>query len=458
MSDRASVGVLSAAVETARRMDPLGVSGVVAAVRGMSVLVDELPVPVGSLVRIVRAGSGEAAVPAEVVGFADGRAIVMLLGAAGGLRPGDRAISVSAAPMVRVGEELLGRVVDGLCRPVDGKPLNFESAPRLLDPAPTPALRRARITKPLAMGVRSVDAMTTIGRGQRMGIFAGPGVGKSTLLGDMARRGGADVNVIALIGERGREVREFIEHNLGAEGLARSAVFVATGDESPLMRIRAAKSAAAAAEHFRESGRDVLLMMDSITRFAHAQRQIGLAVGEPPTTKGYTPSVFAQLASLLERAGAMEGGGSITGLYTILVEGDDMTEPIADAARGILDGHLILSRKLAQKAHFPAVDVLDSVSRVADDIIDAEHGAARRVVLRSMAMYREVEDLVRIGAYARGSGADTDAAVEFQPAIEAFLRQERGAASDFAQTRRALLELAAGIAARVARKPTGRAA
>jgi flagellum-specific ATP synthase len=308
-------------------------------------------------------------------------------------------------------------------------------------------MERARIHRRLTTGLRGVDLMTPLGRGQRMGIFAGPGVGKSTLLGTMVQRSDADVCVVALIGERGREVKDFVEHSLGAKGLERSVVVAATGDESPSMRMRAAKVACTAAEHFRDQGLDVLLVMDSVTRFAHAQRQIGLSIGEPPATKGYTPSVFSQMALLLERAGAVEAapgrprGGSITGLYTILVEGDDMTEPIADAARGILDGHLILSRKLAQKAHYPAVDVLDSISRVADDVTDADHLRARQRAARLLALYREVEDLVQIGAYARGSSPDHDVAIEITPAINAMLRQSRNDVSEFPKARNDLIAL-----------------
>jgi flagellum-specific ATP synthase len=318
---------------------------------------------------------------------------------------------------------MLGRVLNALGDPLDGLPRPKGGAARSTSPEPIAPLERARIHQQLLTGVRAVDLMTPVGRGQRVGVFAGPGVGKSTLLGQIARRTNADVNVIALIGERGREVRDFLEHSLGPEGLARSVVVVATGDESPLMRVHGARFACAIAEHFRACGRDVLLMMDSVTRFAHAQRQIGLSAGEPPTSKGYTPSVFAQMAQLLERAGTLRSGGSITGLYTILVEGDDMTEPVSDAARGILDGHVMLSRKLAQRSHYPAIDVLDSVSRVADDVTSKAHQSARRQVARMMALYREVEDLVQIGAYARGSSPESDAAIDSSRAIHALLRQ-----------------------------------
>ncbi len=435
------------------------VVGRVGEVRGMTVLVTDLPMPVGSLVSIGEARGEQAPVLGEVVGFTASHAIVMLLGANAGIRPGDDVRSEQATPVAPVGERLLGRVIDGLGRPIDGRGGVPAAVARPLDPPPIGPMSRKRITEPLRTGVRAIDLMMPMGRGQRLGIFAGPGVGKSTLLGTIARRTDADVNVIALIGERGREVRDFIEHALGPEGLARSVVVVATGDESPPMRLRAAKLACTAAEFFRERGRHVLLMMDSVTRFAHAQRQVGLNAGEPPATKGYTPSVFAQMAVLLERAGAMEGeagGGSVTGLYTILVEGDDMTEPIADAARGILDGHVVLSRRLAQRAHFPAIDVLDSVSRVADEVSDAAHASARRSALRLMALYREVEELVRIGAYARGSNAETDTAIDVQPAIEALMRQGGDEGEAFKPACDRLIAVAEAAAQRLS-APTGAA-
>jgi flagellum-specific ATP synthase len=340
-----------------------------------------------------------------------------------------------------------GRVINGLGEPIDGKGPIHGRVPRLLDPKPLGAMERRRITQQLLTGVRAIDLMTPLGRGQRLGLFAGPGVGKSTLLGQIAKGTEAAVNVIALVGERGREVRDFIEHTLGEEGMRRSVVVVATGDESPLMRLRAARVAAVVAEWFRDQGRDVLLMMDSVTRFAHAQRQVGLSVGEPPATKGYTPSVFASLAVLLERAGAVEPsamskGGSITGLYTILVEGDDMTEPVADAARGILDGHVVLSRKLAHKGHYPAIDVLDSISRVATEITSKEQQQQRQVAVRLLAAYREVEELVQIGAYARGSNVEADAAIELTPVINGILRQEQGEREGIEQARGRLGQVA----------------
>ncbi len=443
------MSAFAAELETLRRTEPLRVSGRVSALRGLTVLVDELAAPVGSLVSVGRRGVGgaadEEAVPGEVVGFSGGQAVVMTLGTTSGIRAGDEVVAEEPSPTARVGLGLLGRVVDALGRPIDGRAHPAGLEPRPLDPPPLGALARRRVTEPLRTGVRAIDLMTPMGRGQRLGIFAGPGVGKSTLMGQIARGTDADVSVIALIGERGREVKDFIEESLGEEGLARSVVVVATGDEPPLLRLRAARYACAAAEFFRDLGLSVLLMMDSATRFAHAQRQVGLSVGEPPATKGYTPSVFTQLALLLERAGAVEGdgrGGSITGLYTVLVEGDDMTEPVADAARGILDGHLVLSRKIAQRAHFPAIDVLDSVSRVQDAVSDAEHAQARRAVVRLLARYREVEELVRIGAYARGSDPETDAAIELIEAAEGLLRQRTDERTEFAEARGRLVALA----------------
>lgn len=437
---------------------PMRVIGVVAELRGMMILVHDLPLPAGALVSIrpmagvldLHHNSPPNASRAfgEVVGFTREHALVMLLGQTVGIRPGDAVVGEEATQTALVGESLLGRVVNGLGTPLDALGPVPDRARVPLNPDPIIALARRRIDAPLHTGVRSLDLMTTLGRGQRLGLFAGPGVGKSTLMGTIAQRSDADVNVIALIGERGREVKDFLDHALGPKGRARSVVVVATGDESPVMRVRAAKYACAAAEHFRALGRDVLLMMDSATRFAHAQRQIGLSVGEPPATKGYTPSVFAQLALLLERAGALEAArpdakpGSITGLYTILVEGDDMTEPVADAARGILDGHVVLSRRLAQRGHFPAVDVLDSVSRVIDDVTDQDHRAARRQVIRLLAKYAEIEDLVQIGAYARGSDPEADVAIDAFPRIEALLRQGKEHAEPFDAARQALLRIA----------------
>jgi flagellum-specific ATP synthase len=418
-------------------VEAVALAGVVATLRGLTILADDFPASVGSLASVGSRGGGRLA---EVVGFEGPRAILMPLESTQSIRAGDAVRSLASVPTFPVGRSLLGRVVDGLGRPIDGRGPIKAARPTPLRAPRVLAMRRRPISEPLATGVRAVDAMATVGKGQRMGIFAGPGVGKSTLLGMVARNTSADVNVIALIGERGREVREFVEHTLGGEGLGRSVVVVATSDESPLLRVRAAHAACAIAEHFRAEGADALLMLDSITRFAHAQRQIGLSVGEPPATKGYTPSVFAALPELLERAGAVDdepggvGGGSVTAFYTILVEGDDMTEPIADAARGILDGHLMLQRSLAHKGHFPAIDVLDSVSRLAASIVPAQVAEARRRLVSLIAAHRESEELIQIGAYAAGSNPLTDEAIRLMPHIEDFLRQGAGERSGFEQT------------------------
>jgi flagellum-specific ATP synthase len=437
------VSVLSPQIGSLRSVQPMRIGGTVAALRGLTLLIDELPLPVGSLVSIGERGSRGASL-GEVVGFDQGRAIVMTLGQTIGIRAGDPVQGEQTAQTVQVGTRLLGRVINGLGRPIDAKGPIHDTVARSLNPAPVSAMRRRHISEPMRTGVRALDLMTTLGRGQRMGIFAGPGVGKSTLLGSIARNCSADVNVIALIGERGREVGDFLAHSLGPEGLKRSVIVVATSDESPLLRIRAALVACAIAEFFRdhgEGGHNVMLMMDSITRFAHAQRQVGLSVGEPPATKGFTPSVFAMLPLLLERAGTVERG-SITGLYTILVEGDDMTEPIADAARGILDGHIILSRRLAQRAHYPAIDVLDSVSRVADEVCDKVHVASRQQIVRMLAAYRDVEDLVQIGAYAAGSNPEADVAIEYRPRILELLLQGKGERADFDEARQVMIKVA----------------
>lgn len=447
---------LEAQLRTVAALQPMQLVGRVHALRGLSVLVRELPMPVGALVSVQSGDRSGPRVDArrpgllgEVVGLDGENTIVMMLGATAGIRSGDRVIGLHALQTVGVGSSMLGRIVNGLGEAIDNGPPLHGLSPRPIDPEPISPMARARITQPLHTGVRAIDLMTTLGRGQRMGVFAGPGVGKSTLMGSCARGTSADVTVVALIGERGREVRDFIEHSLGAEGLKRSVVVVATSDESALLRARAAMVACSIAEHFRENGKSVLLMMDSITRFAHAQRQIGLSVGEPPATRGYTPSVFSSLARLLERAGSLSsGGGSITGLYTILVEGDELTEPVSDAARGILDGHIILSRALAQKSHYPAIDVLDSVSRVADDVTDPAHIAARRQIIKLLASYRQVEDLLQIGAYAKGSNPVADIAIRYHEQMLGLLQQDPKQRDEFQDARSRLVKLAieAGVA------------
>lgn len=447
------MSVLGEQIEAARAAQPWGVRGRVASVRGLSIVVDDMPAGMGALVSVETI---EGSMPAEVVGFTREQTIVMPLSAAGGVRAGDVVTLREARQRAMVGEGLAGRIVNGLGVPIDGGGGVGELVARALRPAPAAALSRPPIREPLRTGVRAIDLMAPMGRGQRLGVFAGAGVGKSTLLGQIARNSEAAVNVIALIGERGREVREFIEDSLGPAGLARSVVVVATGDESPPMRVRAARYACSVAEYFRESGRDVMLMMDSVTRFAHAQRQIGLSVGEPPATKGYTPSVFGELPLLLERAGKSEGGGSITGIYTVLVDGDDMTEPIADAAKGILDGHLVLSRKLAERGHFPAIDVLASISRVQDAVSDAAARAARQQVRRLMAKFAGIEELVQIGAYARGSDAEADVAIEYRRAIEELLQQSVTEKRGYAVDRETLVKLAAQSGEDLARRAASR--
>lgn len=360
--------------------------------------------------------------PAEVVGFREGYVLLMPLGETKGVGPGCQVVSAQKVLQVKVGPELLGRVIDGLGNPIDGKGpiLCQKEYPIQADP-PAP-LERPVIKDSLYVGVRAIDGLITMGQGQRIGIMAGSGVGKSTLLSMIARNTEADISVIALVGERGREVKEFIERDLGEDGLKRSVVVVATSDKPALVRIKGALTATAIAEYFRDRGRKVVLMMDSVTRFAMAQREVGLTVGEPPATRGYTPSVFALLPRLLERAGT-SAKGSITGIYTVLVDGDDMNEPIADAVRSILDGHIVLSRNIAAQNHFPAIDVLASVSRVMSAVVPKEHMEANRKLRALMAVYKEAEDLIHIGAYVKGSSPKIDEAVQKIDAINDFLCQ-----------------------------------
>jgi flagellum-specific ATP synthase len=381
-------------------------------------------------------------VSAEVVGFRDGRTLLMPLGELHGIGPGTRVLATGAPFRVAVGSELLGRIVDGLGAPDDGGPAPRGIA-RSTIAVPPSALSRPRIRERVGLGVRALDTLVPCGRGQRLGIFAGSGVGKSSLLGMIARSTSASINVIALVGERGREVREFIERDLG-DALERSVVVVATSDQPALVRIKAAFTATTIAEHFRDQGHDVMLMMDSVTRFAMAQREVGLAIGEPPATRGYTPSVFALLPRLLERAGT-SARGSITALYTILVDGDDMNEPIADAVRAILDGHVVLSRTLAHGGHYPAIDVLASVSRLLEEIVSADVAEAGQRLRSALAVLREKEDLVAIGAYQHGSDLALDAALSHRARIEAFLRQRVEEHSGPGDADAQLLELAASL-------------
>ncbi|WP_425060857.1 putative ATP synthase YscN [Sporomusa carbonis] len=362
-------------------------------------------------------------IPAEVVGFREKRVLLMPVGEMQGIGPGCEVVSAHRTLRVSVGRQLLGRVLDGLGNPIDGKGPLISNTQYPLTTSPPPPLTRRRISEKLAVGVRAIDGLLTMGRGQRIGIMAGSGVGKSTLLGMIARNTEADISIIALIGERGREVREFIERDLGEEGLKRSVVVVATSDQPALVRIKGAMTATAIAEYFRDQGMDVMLMMDSVTRFAMAQREVGLTIGEPPATRGYTPSVFATLPKLLERSGTGDRG-SITGIYTVLVDGDDMNEPIADAVRSILDGHIVLTRELAAQNHYPAIDILASVSRVMMEITDKEHVQCAQRLRTLLATYREAEDLINIGAYAHGSSANIDKAVAAIGEIKNFLQQD----------------------------------
>jgi flagellum-specific ATP synthase len=396
-------------------------SGRVADLIGLIVEATGLEASVGEVCTI-EAGRGRAAVPAEVVGFRAGRTLLMALGDATGIGPGARVVASGQPLKVDVSDALLGRALDGLGRPLDGLgPVDAVSW-RPAEAAPPDPLSRPRIDERVSLGVRALDSLVPCGRGQRLGIFAGSGVGKSSLLGMIARSSSAEINVICLVGERGREVLEFMQRDLGPEGLARSVVVVATSDQPALVRIKAAFTATAIAEYFRDQGRDVMLMMDSVTRFAMAQREVGLAIGEPPATRGYTPSVFATLPKLLERSGTSPSG-SITALYTVLVDGDDMNEPIADAVRGILDGHVVLSRQLAHAGHYPAVDVLASVSRLVGEIVSEETRLAGNEVRKLMATYKEKSDLIAIGAYQAGADPAVDAAIAARNPIDAFLRQ-----------------------------------
>jgi flagellum-specific ATP synthase len=414
--------------------------GRVTELRGLHLMVRGLDVAVGDLVEV----HGQAGrVPAEAVASTTAGTVCLPLGSTHGLRVGARVASTGGPLRVHVGEALTGRVLDGLGRPIDGGP-GLDALPLVSveNSAPHP-LERARVDRQVGLGVRALDALVTAGRGQRLGIFAGSGVGKSTLLSMVARSGEAAVSVIALVGERGREVREFLENDLGPQGLARSVVIVATSDAPPVERVRAAFVATRIAEWFRDTGRDVVLMMDSLTRVAMAQREIGLSAGEPPATRGYPPSVFGVLPRLLERAGP-GASGSITGLYTVLVEGDDMQDPIGDTARSILDGHIVLSRRLATSGHYPSIDVLESLSRVATAVTDSTQRADATLLRRLLAAHRDVRELVEIGAYAAGSSPDADLALAVMPRIEAFLRQAVDEPSSVAATWAQLHDLVGG--------------
>ncbi len=434
--------LLARAAEAIREADLARRHGFVSNLIGLIIEATGLQAEVGE-VCLVGTDRNRAAVAAEVVGFRDGRTLLMPLGELHGIGPGTRVLASGAPFRIVVGDGLLGRIVNGLGMPEDAGPVP-QGVARSTIAAPPAALARPRISERVGLGVRALDGLVPCGRGQRLGIFAGSGVGKSSLLGMIARSTSASINVIALVGERGREVREFIERDLG-DALERSVVVVATSDQPALVRIKAAFTATTIAEHFRDQGHDVMLMMDSVTRFAMAQREVGLAIGEPPATRGYTPSVFAMLPRLLERAGT-SANGSITALYTILVDGDDMNEPIADAVRAILDGHVILTRSLAHAGHYPAIDVLQSVSRLIGEIVTPQVSDAGQQLRAALAVLREKEDLVAIGAYQHGSDAALDSALLHRARIEAFLRQPVNELSDPLETDARLLELASLLA------------
>lgn len=428
-------------LELAEQLDdvlPAALEGRIVRTVGMTAAAADFPAPVGALVEIDRHAG--APLEAEVIGFRDRQTLLYPFGDLGGVRHGDRVRLKRTKNRLCVGEGLLGRVIDAQGRVVDGRPQPASVDRVPLDRRPPNAVERPRIDAPLSTGIRAIDGLLTCGLGQRMGIFAGSGVGKSVTLGMTARYTSADVNVIALVGERGREVNEFLERDLGPAGLARSVVVTATSDEPAILRVRAAFTATAVAEWFRDRGKNVLLIMDSLTRFALAQREIGLAAGEPPTTRGYPPSVFALLPKLVERAGRAKNG-SITALYSVLVEGDDENEPIADCVRGLIDGHTWLSRKIAARNHYPAIDVLPSLSRLMNDVTTPEHREAAGTVRELLAAYRDHEDLISIGAYRKGANRTVDLAIEMLEPINAFLRQRIDEGSNVEEARTLLAQL-----------------
>jgi len=419
-------------------LDLMPCKGSVVRVSGLTVESKGPPVGIGQLCDIRLAGGKT--VPAEVVGFHNANRILMPLEGIEGIAPNAPVVARLSPRYISLGEDMLGRVIDGLGRPIDNKgPISASEKRPVDNTAPAP-LSRKNITEPLVFGMRSFDGLLTCGKGQRIGIFAGAGVGKSTLMGEIARTSEADVNILVLVGERGREVKQFLEEALGPAGLEKSVVAVATSDTSPVQRVKVAFTAITIAEYFRDHGKNVLLMMDSLTRFAQAQREIGLAAGEPPTTKGYCPSVFSLLPKVTERLGATERG-SITGVFTILVEGDDMNDPVADSVRSLLDGHIVLSRKLAEVGHYPAVDILQSVSRLMTSVASEEHQQAARKLKAIYATYRDAEDLINIGALAPGSNPRIDKAIALIDRVREFLVQPTGARSSFEETLSRLCEI-----------------
>lgn len=437
------------------RILPAEMEGCVVQSVGITMTAAAFPAPVGALAEIEISQSET--LLAEVVGFRDNLTVLFPLGSREGIRPGAPVRLARTLRWLRVGEGLLGRVIDAQGHAIDGKGKPLLSDRILFEQSPPQPCERPRITQPLATGIRAIDALLTCGQGQRLGIFAAAGVGKSVLLGMMARYTAADVIVIGLVGERGREVNDFIERDLGPSGLKKSVVVVATSSEPAILRVQAAYTASAIAEYFRDRGKNVLLLMDSLTRFALAQREIGLSAGEPPTTRGYPPSAFAMLPRLVERAGRGPKG-SITAFYTVLVEGNDPDEPVADAVRGLLDGHIWLSRKLAARSHYPAIDILDSLSRLMPDIVTPAHYQAAIKLRELMGLYREHEDLITIGAYRKGSHPKLDVAIHFREEIDAFLKQHVDSHFTFEESRDTLIKLVARIedSLRTASQPSGK--
>ncbi|MCD6404446.1 MAG: FliI/YscN family ATPase [Planctomycetes bacterium] len=432
-------GLFQEEIALVESCETLVMKGRVEHVVGLTAELANFPAPVGAVCRVE--GGKAAGIEGEVVGFKADKAVVMPYGSTQGLKAGDWVRCLGPRQNVAVSMDLLGRVLDGRGRPRDSRGGILGGKRACIYQTPPDPLKRRRITEPIGTGVRSMDGLLTIGRGQRIGIFSGSGVGKSILMGMMARFTEADANVIALVGERGREVREFIEKDLGEEGLKKSVVVVATGNEPALLRVKAALTATTIAEYFRDQGLDVMLMMDSVTRMAMALREIGLSAGEPPATRGYPPSVFATLPRVLERSGCGEEG-SITGIYTVLVEADDMNEPVGDTCRGILDGHIWLSRELAVQHHYPAISPLESISRLANDVTDDEHRQAAAEIKSILATYRRSEELINIGAYVRGSNTQIDLSIEMMPAIRDYLRQGMGESSSFQEARDSIVQLA----------------
>ncbi|MDR1736005.1 MAG: flagellar protein export ATPase FliI [Oscillospiraceae bacterium] len=421
--------------------DTLKYSGKVQMIAGLTVEASGPAVQIGEMCRIYSL-NGESFIPAEMVGFRDKKVLLMPYGDMAGVGPGSRVVSTNKSLKVPVGMNYLGRVLDGIGRPMDGGPPVEPQEMYPVEAQPPNPITRPRIHDVLPLGVRAIDGLLTVGRGQRIGIFAGSGVGKSTLLGMMARNAKSDVNVITLIGERGREVNDFLQKDLGAEGLKRSVVVVASSDQPALIRAKCAQVGTAVAEYFRDRGMNVLLMMDSLTRYAMAQREIGMAVGEPPVSRGYTPSVYTVMPKLLERTGT-SSKGTITALYTVLVEGDDLNEPITDTARGILDGHIVLSRALANRNHYPAIDVLASVSRLMPDIVPREHYDSASKLKSLMAVHNDAQDLINIGAYRAGSNPEIDLSIKLHPKINAFLNQRVDEFTGYDETVQRVLTLEA---------------